>query len=558
MKITKTVIGCICSIGCLVNTQFAEAALNDNWQDSRLQAKDRQNRLEQSRVQLDADASGTLNNGVSTAGDAVCFPIRTVKIINQMEKFIWLEQYLRKYAGKEYSLSGINQLVNDINRVLVRRGFATTRVVVPEQNIAQGTLLLVLEEGRIGKVTARAGAKKVYWKSAFPFREGDILNIRDIEQGIEQMKRLPNQEVKVKLIPSEQQGYTDISLEVKRGRNIYGSIAFDDSGLESTGKYQWFGNLAWDNLLNQQDTLRIGINLDGTHSGYEKGTREQDVFYSIPYGRSTFSVAYQQSKYHQQMKMEPITFQNAGKSDLTKFTWDYVLHRTGSMKNSMDVSIRKRNSHSYINDMEIPVQALHATAMEVGYAERLYLGQAMAYFRLGHRFGVDWLGAQQDYSYDGAPSTKYNMWLLDADFRQPFELGHRSAVFTTSFHGQWTMDDRPLYGVDRISMGNRYTVRGFSGKYTLMAGNGWFLRNEVANQLPRCNSQLYLGADVGSVYGDGSEEYQGHALVGCVLGLRGNWGKDIRYDTFVSKPLRKPAGFDTSKVTGGISLVCSI
>ena len=77
------------------------------------------------------------------------------------------------------------------------------------------------------------------------------------------------------------------------------SIAFDDSGLESTGKYQWFGNLAWDNLLNQQDTLRIGINLDGTYSGYEKGTREQDVFYSIPYGRSTFSVAYQQSKYHQ-------------------------------------------------------------------------------------------------------------------------------------------------------------------------------------------------------------------------------------------------------------------
>lgn len=135
--------------------------------------------------------------------------------------------------------------------------------------------------------------------------------IRDIEQGIEQMKRLPNQEVKVKLIPSEQQGYTDISLEVKRGRNIYGSIAFDDSGLESTGKYQWFGNLAWDNLLNQQDTLRIGINLDGTHSGYEKGSREQDVFCSIPYGRSTFSVAYQQSKYHQQMQMEPVAFQNS-------------------------------------------------------------------------------------------------------------------------------------------------------------------------------------------------------------------------------------------------------
>lgn len=251
-------------------------------------------------------------------------------------------------------------------------------------------------------------------------------------------------------------------------------------------------------------------------------------------------------------------FQNAGKSDLTKFTWDYVLHRTGSMKNSMDVSIRKRNSHSYINDMEIPVQALHATAMEVGYAERLYLGQAMAYFRLGHRFGVDWLGAQQDYSYDGAPSTKYNMWLLDVDFRQPFELGRRSAVFTTSFHGQWTMDDRPLYGVDRVSMGNRYTVRGFSGKYTLMAGNGCFLRNEVANQLPRCNSQLYLGADIGSVYGQGSEDYAGHTIIGTVFGIRGSIRKDFHYDTFVAKPVLKPEGFSAAWMTGGMSISFSL
>ena len=127
MRALKQLIGIICSIGYIVNVQFVDAAPNDNLQDSRLQAQDRQNRLEESRIRVDADVSGT-----SDSGGAICFPIRTVKIINQMEKFIWLEQYLHKYTGKEYSLLGINQLVNDINRVLVRRGFATTRVVVPQ------------------------------------------------------------------------------------------------------------------------------------------------------------------------------------------------------------------------------------------------------------------------------------------------------------------------------------------------------------------------------------------------------------------------------------------
>lgn len=130
MRALKQLIGIICSIGYIVNVQFVDAAPNDNLQDSRLQAQDRQNRLEESRIRVDAEVSGT-----SDSGGAICFPIRTVKIINQMDKFVWLEQYLRKYVGKDYSLLGINQLVNDINRVLVRRGFATTRVVVPEQNI---------------------------------------------------------------------------------------------------------------------------------------------------------------------------------------------------------------------------------------------------------------------------------------------------------------------------------------------------------------------------------------------------------------------------------------
>jgi hemolysin activation/secretion protein len=36
-------------------------------------------------------------------------------------------------------------------------------------------LRLVLAEGRIGKVRFADGGKEVYWKSVFPFREGDIL-----------------------------------------------------------------------------------------------------------------------------------------------------------------------------------------------------------------------------------------------------------------------------------------------------------------------------------------------------------------------------------------------
>lgn len=50
------------------------------------------------------------------------------------------------------------------------------------------------------------------------------------------------------------------------------------------------------------------------------------------------------------------------------------------------------------------------------------------------------------------------------------------ATWTSSFHGQWTTGGVYLYGTDQISIGNRYTVRGFNGEYTLSSESGWYYR----------------------------------------------------------------------------------
>ena len=212
------------------------------------------------------------------------------------------------------------------------------------------------------------------------------------------------------------------------------------------------------------------------------------------------------------------------------------------MKPPMDIRLRKRNTHSFLNDTELPIQAMHQTSMEIGYAERLYLHRDMLYFRLPHRFGLGWMGAQKEKSYPDAPKTLYRMWLLDMDYVHPFMFSHRPATFTTSFHGQWTQDSMRLYGVDMVSMGNRYMVRGFDGQVTLMGTNGWYLRNEFATKFPKQNAELYLGADVGAVYGYGADLYNGHTVAGAAIGLRGKLS-EVSYNVFAAMPIRKPESF---------------
>ena len=529
---------------------IAAPAQQEQLDQSRTQEAERQERLGEERVEaiVPPPTSADL-----PADESVRFHISQITIENQVERFRFLERIARPYAGKELSLSDINKLINAMNQSLMARGFSTSRIAIPEQNLSSGELRLVLLVGYINTVRFAEDSDTLYWKNLFPFHEGDILNVRDIEQGIEQAKRLPSQDISVQLLPSDQPQRTDVVLTVKRGKDFYGTISFDDSGLEDTGKLQWYTSLGIDQPFHKNDMLRIGMNLDGARDGYEKGTRGHNISYTYPYGRHTFSFSYQRSKYHQTVESIPYNFISAGDSNISTLSWDYVLHRSAAMKTSMDIRLRKRNAHSFLNDVELPIQAMHQTSMEVGYAERLYLQRNTLYFRLAHRFGLGWLGAQKEKPYDDAPKTLYRMWLLDIDFVHPFEFSHRPATFTTSFHGQYTMDGMRLYGVDMISMGNRYTVRGFDGEVTLMGTNGWYLRNEFATRFPKQKAELYLGLDVGAVYGYGTEVYNGHVIAGTVLGLRGAMDA-LSYDVFAAKPIQKPEGFRTPDVTYGFSL----
>ena len=529
---------------------FAAPAQQEQLDKSRSQESERQERLNQERTEV---VTPPPPPSELPADERVRFLISHVEIENLAERFDFLERLSRPYIGKELSLHDINKLIGKMNHALLSRGFSTSRIVVPEQNLSSGKLHLVLLIGRIHAVRFAEGSDNLYWKNLFPFHEGDILNVRDIEQGIEQAKRLPSQDISVQLLPSDQPQRTDVVLTVKRGKNFYGTISVDDSGLEDTGKLQWYTSIGIDQPFHKNDMLRIGMNLDGAHDGYEKGTRGHNISYTYPYGRHTFSFSYQRSKYHQTVESIPYNFISAGDSNISTLSWDYVLHRSAAMKTSMDIRLRKRNAHSFLNDVELPIQAMHQTSMEVGFAERLYLQRNTLYFRLAHRFGLGWLGAQKEKPYDDAPKTLYRMWLLDIDFVHPFEFSHRPATFTTSFHGQYTMDDMRLYGVDMISMGNRYTVRGFDGEVTLMGTNGWYLRNELSTRFPKQKAELYLGLDVGAVYGYGTEVYNGHVIAGTVLGLRGAMDT-LSYDVFAAAPIQKPEGFRTPDVTYGFSL----
>ena len=465
-------------------------------------------------------------------------------------EFTFLRKTIKPFVNRKLTVEDVNRLSNSLNTALIEHGYVTSRIGIPSQSLASGNLQFNLQLGRVESVLYKTYAQPLPWQNAFPIREGDILNIRNIEQGIEQMKRIGSQNVSVELEPGTKPLATNIVLETTKKPAIHGMISIDDSGLKDTGKLQWTAAIGVDRVFNANDSLNLSINRDAAQDGERKGSRNHTISYSIPRGKDTFSISYSDMKYHQTINSIATPFISSGHAKTVRGSWNHVFHRDRTTKRSWDIIISKRNAKNYINDVEVAVQRANTASLEVGISERRYIKQNTLYSRVAIKQGVGWFGSQPEYG-NGAPSTRFTQLLVDVDYQIPRIWGHRPASITSSFHGQWTLGDKRLFSRDMISLGNRYTVQGFDGENTLMAESGWYMRNEVASYIPKWKSSVYANIDFGAVYGSSTEVLTGKFIAGTSLGIRGQFKSGLFYDVFVGAPLYKPSGYKTDSVTAG-------
>ena len=513
-------------------------------------------------LRLDAERVGTVVSepaliDVPSDKNGTSFYIKQIQLDGVPKELSFLNKIARKHEQKHVTVSDITNIRNAFQRKLLDKGFVTSQVYIPEQNLNAGTLQFIVMPGRVEDIRYSASSAHGPWRTAFSVRPGDILNIRDVEQGLEQMKRVSSQSVTMQLLPGTSVGTSIIELTIKQDKPVHGSISFDNSGLESTGVYQGSFTSSFDQVFRANDTFTMSLSGDLSGSGSIKGTRAASLNYVIPHGKDTFSVSFSKSRYHQTIQSNPYDFTYSGKSTTMKAKWNHVWSRTQREKRAFDISISTRHNHRFINDMELPVQALRTTSMELGISNRTYIGNATLYSRLGFQWGIGALGAQAEHKASvamGGPTSRYHMWLVDVDYRKPFIMGHRPASFTSSFHGQWVQGGKRLYSVDTINIGNRYSIYGFDGEYTLMGDSGWYVRNEVSSVIPRLNTEVYLGLDVGAVYGKSTEALVGKSIAGTALGIRGNYSSGLLFDAFVSTPLYKPQGYHTKKFYSGFTV----
>lgn len=472
-----------------------------------------------------------------------------------LDRFRFAQKFLDQYSGLCVGREGINIIVKGVAAEILRRGYSTTRVGIPEQDLTSGVLKLILVPGLIHDLRFADPETVGTWENAFPTSAGKLLNLRDLEQGLEQMKRVSSQDIEIQILPAGDLGESDIEILVKRAKPWKATATLDDSGTKGTGKAQAGLQVGWDNLFNINDLFSIGINTDADRSSNMRGTQGNNLSYSVPFGYWTTTLSANESTYHQRIMGAVQSFVSSGKSQSLEAKVGYLFHRNQFSKSSLQFRTAKRGSHSFIDDTEVAVQKRNTTLAEIALIHKHNIGQAQLDTTLAYRWGVPWFGAQDDATNldSSSPRYRYALETLDSSLMLPFKLKEYPLNYSATFRLQHT--NMALYASEWFSIGNRWTVRGFDGEYSLSAEKGYFLRNEVGIPIVDTAQTAYVGIDFGKVYGNNEPNLLGNTLAGIAVGLRGSMVKGAMYEIFVGYPLSKPDNYRTAVPATGFSLI---
>ncbi|OON34698.1 ShlB/FhaC/HecB family hemolysin secretion/activation protein [Izhakiella australiensis] len=482
-----------------------------------------------------------------------CFQLDQVVLegAGAMPHWLPLQRLANRAVGQCLGVQGINLLMSQLQNRLIDHGYVTSRVLAPAQNLKSGTLRLRILPGTLRHVrtTADSGSWVTLY-SAFPAHAGNLLDLRDIEQGLENLQRLPTVQAEMEIVPGDRPGESDIQMRWKQAKIWRIAASVDDSGTKDTGRYQGALTLFLENPFSLSDLFYLSASHDLNFSG-GKGTYNFTGHYSVPFGYWMVGVTASDYRYRQTIAGLNNDYQYRGVSRNLDFQVSRVLHRSGNQKTIASIDLIARESRNYLFDTEIGNQRRRTTSWRAGLQHRHYIGSATLDAAISYQRGTRWFGAldaPEEAFGQATALSKIIQYSLQLDL--PFQLANQNFRYNVQYLRQTS--NTLLTPQDQFAIGNRWTVRGFDGERNLSASRGWFVRNDIAWRTPLPQQELYLGIDYGEVGGEDANLI-GHHLAGSVLGLRGAVS-NIGYDLFAGVPISKPAGYRTSPVTLGFTL----
>lgn len=452
---------------------------------------------------------------------------------------------VKPYLHRCLNSADIEKLMSDITAFYILKGYVTTRVYLPQQDLSWGQLNLLVVEGKVEKLVLDDGDQhSVSLRAAYPFMEGNLLNLRDIEQGLDQINLSQSNNATMDIMPGSAPGFSTVVIHNQPTTSLHGTISADNEGDKSTGTRQVAVSAKLDRLLGLNDF--IGFTHRQTHPGSwnYKISRTDSIDYLLPFGYNSFAYSHSASKYVSQVHTPGgLDLKTNGTNLSSSGTLERTLYRDQIRRLKASAKITAKKTSNFLDHqfLEVSSRRLTVVDFDVTYMTRVLNGALS--LGGGYAEGLIWFGALRDPKTlaDEFPHAQFRKLKYNANYNHPYQILGFDGAWNSTLTGQHALDT--LYGSEQILIGGIYTVRGFISN-SMSGDNGYYWQNELSMQFPiklkwKTVLRPYIAIDYGSVRSR-FENAETGSLSGRAIGIDIQLG-GFDIEVFNSRPIHGPS-----------------
>ncbi|MFL6611235.1 MAG: ShlB/FhaC/HecB family hemolysin secretion/activation protein, partial [Pseudomonas sp.] len=371
--------------------------------------------------------------------DTRCFLIKTIELkgadaLSERERQRLLEPYVNQCLG----VPQLNELLKTITDAYLEKGLVTSRAYLPQQDLSSGHLQVLVVEGRLEglKGAEDSGLSERELAMSFPGKPGELLNLRDIEQMVDQLNRLPSNSARMELTPGQNIGGSEVLVQNTPQKPWRAGLSRHNDGQKSTGEQQWGASLDWDSPLGLADQLALRGGHDAI-SDHQKTSRNAMLYYNLPFGWWNLSYTYSESEYRALGQANGFNFKQSGDSQNHQVLLERVVHRDAVSKTSLNTGLAYLRTNNFIEDSKLAESSNRISEAQFGINHGRRIGNAFVNLDLGMQQGIGALDAQGDHEPGpGLPDARYRKYTATLSYLQAFQVWGESFSFSSLMTGQ--------------------------------------------------------------------------------------------------------------------------
>lgn len=306
--------------------------------------------------------------------------------------------------------------------------------------------------------------------------------------------------------------------------------------MKATGKQLITGSLTVDSPLGfgEQWSASANTDMDGSASHH---SRYIVANLNVPYGYWSYRYQFYRNSTLQPFYTSGQQYRYEGKNTHQQFDISRLIYRDGKQRLTLQSSLKHKNANTQLASQTLSISSPNLTSLSFTPQYSTTLGQGYFTFNPAAEWGISAFGASPNTLAKDSPRSHYRKFSLSSSYQYFFSHG---LTYLTSFYGQYSPDN--LYGIERISIGGQYSVRGYH-EQSLSGNRGGYWRNEINKDIANMAiGQLsFIGAlDYGFIASD-KYHVEPDTLAGGAVGLS-FIGNSLFYSQFLlSKPLHYPS-----------------